>query len=136
MCTKVKACNQIQLFTPEYICACDALDNTHFNYQFKIFTTSNIKQLNNKSFYHILLQLQLQFRHKNNLQPLNSNEWNIFKSKGLQLIHPNINSLLKIDELQYIVKSSNTAVIGISESNPDESVLQSQIQINHYGLIH
>ena len=51
---------------------------------------------------------------KNNLQPLDSDEWNVFKSKGLHLIHLNINSLLsKIDELRYIVNSSNAAVIGI-----------------------
>ena len=65
---------------------------------------------------------------KNNLQPLNSNKWNVFKSKGLHLIHLNINSLLsKIDELRYIANSSNAAVIGISEYKLDESVLQSEI---------
>ena len=50
MCTKVKACHQIQFFTPEYIHACDALDNFRFNYQFKIFTISNINRWNNKFF--------------------------------------------------------------------------------------
>ena len=47
MCTKVKACNQVKFFTPEYISSCDALNNIHYNYQFKIFTISNIKRLNN-----------------------------------------------------------------------------------------
>ena len=56
-------------------------------------------------------------------------EWNVFKSKGLHLIH------LKIDELWYIANSSNVAVIGISKSKLDESILQSEIQINNYDLL-
>ena len=66
---------------------------------------------------------------------MDSNEWDCFKSKGLHLNHLNINSLLqKIDELRYIANSSNAAVIGISKSKLDESVLQSEIQINNYDL--
>ena len=41
----------------------------------------------------------------------------------------------KIDELQYIVKLSEAAVIGISESKLDDSVLSSEIQIENYDLI-
>ena len=60
---------------------------------------------------------------------------NIFKSKGLHLVYVNINSLLpKIDELPYKANSSNAAG-EISESKFDESVLQSEIQINNYDLI-
>ena len=64
------------------------------------------------------------------------NEWNVFKSKGLHLIHLKINSLLpKIDKLRYIANSGNAAVIGISESKLDESVLQLKTQINNYDLL-
>ena len=58
--------------------------NIRFNYKFKIFTISN-KRLNSKSFYRILLLLSGDFSlnpgPKNNLQPLDSNEWNVFKIK-------------------------------------------------------
>ena len=126
MCAKVEPCNQIQFFTPEYIRVFDALDNFCFNYQFKIFTISNMNRLNNKSFYRILLLLSgdisLNPGSKSNLQLLDSSEWNVFKSKGLHLIHLNIDSLLpKIDELQYKANSSNAAAIGISESKLNES---------------
>ena len=139
MCTKVKVCNQIQFFTPEYIRTCIALDNFCLNYLFKICTISIFKRLNSKSFYRILLILSgyisLNPAPKTYLQPLDSNEWNVFKSKGLYLIHLNINSLLpKIDELPYKANSSSAAG-GISESKFDESVLQSEIQINNYDLI-
>ena len=51
-------------------------------------------------------------------------------------MHININSLLpKIDELQYIAKLSEAAVIGISESKLDDSVLSSEIQMENYDLI-
>ena len=59
---------------------------------------------------------------------MDSNEW-------LYLIHLNINSLLpKIDKLPYKANSSSAAG-GISESKFDESVLQSEIQVNNYDLI-
>ena len=135
---EVKACDQIQSFKPEYIRVCDAFDNFHFNYQLKIFTNSCIKWLNNKSFYRILLPLlgdtSLNPGPKNNLQPFDSYEWNVSKLKGLQLIHLNINSFLrKTDGLQYIANSSNAAITGISDSKLNESVLQSEIQINNYN---
>ena len=121
MCTKVKIFNETQFFTPEYTTACVTLDKLCLNYSLKLFTISNSKRLNNKSFYCILLLLSgdisLNLGPKNNLQPLNSNEWNVFKSKGLHSIHVNINSFLpKIDELRDIANSSNTTVIGSSES--------------------
>ena len=48
----------------------------------------------------------------------------------------NISSRLpKIDELRYVAKLSKTAVIGISESKLDDSVLSSEIEIENYGLI-
>ena len=51
-------------------------------------------------------------------------------------MHININSLLpKIDELQYIAKLSEAAVIGILESKLDDSVQSFKTQIKNYDLI-
>ena len=73
--------------------------------------------------------------HQDTLQCLN--EWNVFKNRGLHFIHLNINSLLpKIDELRYITKSTNAAVIGICESKLDASVLDPEISINNYEILH
>ena len=83
MCTKVKVCNEIHIFLPEYIRASVALDNVCLKYSFKTFTISNIKRLNNKSIHRILLLLSgdisLNPGPKNNLQPLDLIEWNDFK---------------------------------------------------------
>ena len=41
----------------------------------------------------------------------------------------------KIEELRHIARLTNTAVIGISESKLDDSVLTSEIQIDEYDLL-
>ena len=52
-----------------------------------------------------------------NNQSLRPNEWNVFRSKGIRLIHLNVNSLLpNIDEICYIADRTKDAVIGITES--------------------
>ena len=72
--------------------------------------------------------------HQDTLQC--SNEWNDFKNRGLHFIHLNINSLLpKIEELRYIAKSTNAAVIGICESKLDGSVLDPEISTDNYKIL-
>ena len=68
-------------------------------------------------------------------QLLNKTEWDIFKTKGLHLMHLNINSLFpKFDELRYIARLSNAA-IGISEPKLDQSIIDSEILIDCYDLL-
>ena len=50
-------------------------------------------------------------------------------------MHINMCLLPKIDELQYITKLSEAAVIDISESKLNDLVLSSEIQIENYDLI-
>ena len=80
------------------------------------------KRMNNKSFLRILLilsgDISLNPGPVYNNQSLHSNEWNVFRSKGIHLIHLNVNSLLpKTDEIRYIAERSRYIVIGIFESN-------------------
>ena len=59
-----------------------------------------------------------------------------FLRTGLHFIHLNINSLLpKIDELCYIAKLTNAAIIGICESKLDASVLDPEISITNYKIL-
>ena len=56
--------------------------------------------------------------------------WSPFKKKGLHFVHLNINSIfLKIDELREIAKNVNAAVIGVTESKLDSSILDTEIDI-------
>ena len=41
----------------------------------------------------------------------------------------------KIEELRVIAKSTNAAIIGISEAKLDESVLEPEIQIDDYKIL-
>ena len=67
---------------------------------------------------------------------LNNGTWSPFKKRGLHFLHININSLLpKIDELRSIAQKSKAAVIGITETKLDKSVLNSEIDIVNYVII-
>ena len=95
---------------------------------------------NSNSYYRLLLLLSgdisLNPGPCHNLQPLNHEEWNTFKHRRLNFLHLNINSLLpKIDKLRHIARLTNAAVIGISESKLDDSMLTSEIQIDEYDLL-
>ena len=62
---------------------------------------------------------------------LANDKFEVFNWKELHFIHLNINSLLpKIDELRYIAKNSNAAVIGISETKLDNTVYDSEVAID------
>ena len=64
-------------------------------------------------------------------------KWKIFSKRGLHImIHLNINSVLsKTDEVRVIVKKSKAAVIGVTESKLDATVLDGEINIDGYGVI-
>ena len=58
-------------------------------------------------------------------------------NSGLHFIQLNINSLLsKIEELCFIAKSTNAAVIGICEPKLDTAVLEQEISIDNYKILH
>ena len=137
---KIKVFNKIQFFNTRVHYTCDDLSSFRFNYLCKFHLIPKLKRINNKYFLRILLLLSgdisLNPGPAYNNQSLHSNEWNVFRSKGIHLIHLNVNSLLpKIDEIRYIAERTNTAVIGITESKLDESIFQSEIQIDNYDLL-
>ena len=71
-----------------------------------------------------------------NPQLFKEEELRAFNNRGLHLIHLNINSLLpKIDELRDTAKRTKAAVIGISESKLDSTVLDPDIYIDDYEML-
>ena len=64
------------------------------------------------------------------------NTWKSFEKRGLHFIHLNINSLLdKIDELRFIAEKSKPTIIGITESKIDETVSETEFDIQGYTPI-
>ena len=103
------------------------------------YSNSKLKYRNLNSFFKLLILLSGDIsrnpgpNHHHKLQCLK--KWNIFKSRDLHFIHRNVNSLLpKIEELRIIAKSTNDTIIGVSESKLDESVLETEIQIDNYKI--
>ena len=135
----VKLCHQIDVFTPEYLNANNKFHKTFLSSRFTPLTISKLQQINNKSFYRLLITLSVDL----SLNPvpvckheiLKTMEWDISKTKGLHLMHLNTKSLLpKIDELRYVTKPSNAAVIRISESKLDKFITNSEIIIDNHDL--
>ena len=63
-------------------------------------------------------------------------DYKIFKKRGLHFIHINANSILsKIEEVKIIASKTKAAVIGISESKLDETVLNGEINIPGYNIL-
>ena len=117
----------------EFMNICDDFQFSDNRMNSTLYSVSKLEYRNLNSYFHLLKLLSGDIglnpgpTHQNKLQCLN--EWNIFKSRNLLFIHLNSNSLLpKIEELRIIVKSTNAAIVGISESNLDESVLEPGIQ--------
>ena len=113
---------------------------SHLHSQSVFLSVSQLLYRNSNSYYRLLLLLSGDISFNSgpfyNLQPLDHNKWNIFKHRGLPFLHLNINSLLpKIDKLRHIARLTNAAVIRISESKLDDSVLTSEIQIDWYDLL-
>ena len=118
----------------------ESLYTSRLQSQSVFLSVSQLMYRNSNSYYRLLLLLlgdiSLNPGPFHNLQPLDHDEWNIFKHRGLHFLHLNINSLLpKIDELRHIARLTNAAVIGISESKLDDSVLTSEIQIEGFDLL-
>ena len=136
----IRSCSKHEFFTFDYIDTCENIQSLETQLTINHFSISKLKYKNLNSFSQLLLLLSGDISlnpgpvHQGTLQC--SNEWNVFKNRGLHFIHLNINSLLpKIEELRFIAKSTNAAVIGICESKLDASVLEQEINIDNYKIL-
>ena len=54
----------------------------------------------------------------------------------MHFIHININTLLpKIDEVYYIANLTNASIIWIRETNVDETIFSSELEVDGYDLV-
>ena len=104
------------------------------------FSIAKLKYKNLNTFSQLLLLLSGHLSlnpgpvHQGTLQC--SNEWNVFKNRGLHFIQLIFNSLLsKFEELRFIDKSTDAAGIGICESKLDASELEQEISIDNYKIL-
>ena len=138
---RLKSCFTCQFFTHDTIEITNEVNTSYFRSELSFFVKSKFRFKNDHLFYPLLLLLSgdisLNPGPFSNPQLFKQEEWQAFSNRGLDLIHLNINSLLpKINELRYIAKRTNAAVIGISESKLDSTVLDPEIYIENYEILH
>ena len=111
---------------------CDDLNNEN---QYGCLQLSCLNQIkcHKNHFLYLKLILLLSGDISLNPEPIQNGHlkenWKTFRNRGLHFIDSN--SLLpKIDELRKIVKISNPAVIGITETKLDHSISDSEISID------
>ena len=135
----LNSCTNFEFFTIESINICNSLNKCFMKNNFNLITLSKLKHQRNLSYYKHLLLLSGDI----SLNPgpvheyeLNNEFWSPFRKRGLHFLHINVNGLLpKIEELRSIANRSNASVIGISETKIDDSVLNSEIDIENYEVI-
>ena len=133
---RLKSCFTCHFFTHDTIRITNEVNISYFQSELSFFAISKFSFKNDNSFYPLLLLLlgdiSLNPGPFSNPQLFKQEEWQAFSNRGLRLIHLNIDSLLpKIDELRFIAKRTNAAVIGISESKFDSTVLDPEIYIEN-----
>ena len=132
----IRTCSQWHFFIYESVNTCEYV-KTCLHSDLLFLSVSKLHYRNYNSYFNLRLLLQSVISlnpvplHNDQLQPQSE-----FNSKDLHFIHLNVNSFLrKMDKLRNIVKLSNAAVIGISESKLDDSILLSEITIGNYNTL-
>ena len=136
----IRSCSKHEFFILDYINTCENIQSLGTQLTINRFSISKLKYDSLNSFSQLLLLLPGDIGlnpgliHQGTL--LSSNQWNVFKKKGLHFIHPNIKQLLlKIEELRFIQKSTNVEVIGVFKIKLDASVLKQEIGIDDYKIL-
>ena len=135
----LNSCTNLEFFTIESINICNNINKYHLKNNFNLLSFSKFKKKENPFlFQHLLLisgDISLNPGPTHEYQ-LNNETWSPFKKRGLHFLHININSLIpKIEELRSIAEKSKAAVIGITETKLDKSVLNSEVDIENYVII-
>ena len=130
--SKIRLCTTKEFFLIELIKICDDLNNEN---QYRCLQLSCLNQIkcHKNHFLNLKLILLLSGDISLNPEPIQDSHLKenlkTFRNRGLHFIHSN--SLLpKIDELRKIVKISNPAVIGITETKLDNLISDSEISID------
>ena len=135
----LKTCPKNEFFTVETIRFTNKSNELFTEANFKLFSLSKMRNKNNHLYLKMLLILSVDINLNPgpvNIHQIKDCKFVLFTKKGLHFIHLNINSLLlKIDELRYIAKNFNVTVIGISESQLDNTVYDFEVAIDGYNII-
>ena len=134
----LKECSQKYFFSIDVLYKIDQLQRNILSNQSKLYTLRHLKSGPHSLFfvYMILLSADVNLNPGPTQFKSVSNVWDPFKSRGMHLLHLNVNSLInKIDEIRYIAKASNASFIGLIETKLDDTIYDSEISIDDYTVI-
>ena len=127
---------KFHFFSHESLSTLSAISQDHLNNMLACLSLKKIIYRNNNSYFNIILLLSGDISLNPGPTTLKNHSWDIFKKRGLHIIHLKINSLPpNIDKISHIAKSSNLSVIGLSQTKLDDSVSDAEISIEGYTLI-
>ena len=137
----LKYCSKFEFYHAESVKLQDNLGIINRNTNLAFFAISKLR--NKPAHFLKFYQISLIFSGDISLNPgpcqtqLNDDKtWDPLKTKGLQLCHLNVNSLLsKIDEIRDIANRIKPAVLGITESKLDSFVTNIEVNINGCSII-
>ena len=87
-------------------------------------------------FHNFSFSTQRMHYQLDSLPEISNDAWNIFQKRGMHFILLNINSFLSnTDEIHCIAKLTNAAVIELSETKLNNTVLSSEFEIEGYYLV-
>ena len=135
----LKECSQKYFFSIDVLYKIDQLQRNILSNQSKLYTLRHLKSGPHSLFfvYMILLSADVNLNPgPTQFKSVSNNVWDPFKSRGMHLLHLNVNSLInKIDEIRYIAKASNASFIGLTETKLDDTIYDSEISIDDYTVI-
>ena len=137
----LKTCSKTEFYTTESMKLQENLGNINRNSTLAYFAISKLrnKSIHFRKFYQILIlpSGDVSLNPGPSQMQLNDDKlWKSLITRGLHFCHLNVNSLLsRIDEIRDISNRIKPAVLGITESKPDSSVTNSEVNINGYSNI-
>ena len=135
---RLKLCSNKTFFSLETIVKFNEISSNELRFNYTMLAIKGIKFRNHSMYYKFIILLSADVHLNPGPGQVNVPDqvWHPFKHRGLHFLHLNVNSLLpKIEEIRHIVKSSNAAVFGITESKLDQSILDCEVDIPGYDLL-
>ena len=137
----LKTCSKTEFYTTESIKLQENLGNINRNSTLVYFAISKLrnKSIYFRKFYQILILLSGNVSLNpgpSQMQLKDDKIWKALITQGLHFGHLNVNSLLsKIYEIRDISNHIKPAMLGITESKLNSSVINSEVNINGYSII-
>ena len=136
----LQRCLKNDFFNLETLTPCRHIQHIKLHKNFVFLTVANLKHKNFTNFYKFFFLLSgdvsLNPGPTQRFPDISSTIWKLLNKKGLHFLQININSLLlKKDEIRCIISKTKAAIIGVTESKPDRTVPNSEVNFPEYDIL-